>query len=193
MFAAFAFLGAGFLSWLHFTYVGRIIVGPVTVWHVWIFATMVGCAIDVLKTDDRGLHLAFAAMVFGWAGGLVPWAFSNDPLTAMTIKNIIVTSLLVMVAWTHFKFEALLAIVAHAGMIFSAMLAYYGVLSLAGGKGRGFLALSYADIATGLQHGAFILIGGLGAAQNAVLGWGNRGRSMAASARVPVLQKAAGE
>ena len=190
MIAAVTFVISGLLAWWHYTALGRVVFGPWTVWNFWFCSVVIAAGIDALRTKDRDLALAWAIQAVAFVVSLTVWKISANPLVDLTVKNLIVMAALLLVC---FRIETGLSAILHGVVIFAAYLAASGVIPSSGQRPRAFLAWSYPDIAAGLQHASLIIIGGLGAAQNAVLGWGNRGRSVAASARVPVFQKAAGE
>ena len=190
MIAALTFVVAGALAWLHYVTRGAVVGMGFTVWTAWFCAVLMACGADCIRAKDRQLLLAWGVMALGWLASMLAWKISANPLVDLTIKNLLVIAALLLVC---FRPEMGLSAIAHGLIIFVAYLASIGAIPSAGQRPKAFIAWSYPDIATGLQHASLIIIGGLGSAQNAVLGWCNRGRSVASSARVPVLQKAAGE
>jgi hypothetical protein len=188
--AAVTFIIGGLCAWWHYGAIGRVVFGPWTIWNFWFCAVVIAAGVDALRTKDRDLALAWAIQAIAFVVSLTVWKISANPLVDLTIKNLIVMAALLLVC---FKPETGLSAILHGLVILAAYLAAIGVIPSAGQRPRAFLAWSYPDIAAGLQHLSLIIIGGLGAAQNAVLGWGHRRGLMAASAGVPVLQTEARE
>jgi hypothetical protein len=126
-------------------------------------------------------------MALGWLAAMLAWKISANPLVDLTIKNVIMIAALLLVC---FRPEMGLSAIAHGLIIFVAYLSSIGAIPSAGQRPKAFLAWSYPDIATGLQHASLIILGGFGRARAAVLGLRDRHRSLASPARGSLLQKA---
>jgi hypothetical protein len=174
--AAISFIVAGAFLWLHYALIGATVLGPLRVWHVWIFATLCGAAVDAWRSKDRELRLAWCVLFFSWVGGLIGWAFSPHPLIDLTLKNLIVMASLLIIA---IRPETVLPILLHGIIILTAYMASIGVIPSAGQRPRVFLAWSYPDVAAALQHASLIALGGYTAIRNRIVdirsfgGWGN--------------------
>jgi hypothetical protein len=185
--AALTFFAAGALAWLHYATRGALVGMGFTVWTGWFCAVLLACGADCLRSRDRQLLLAWCVMALGWLAALLAWKISANPLVDLTIKNLIMIAALLLVC---FRPEMGLSAIAHGLIIFVAYLSSIGVIPSAGQRPKAFLAWSYPDIATGLQHVSLITLGGFGAARAAVLGWRDRRRSLVSPSRNPVFQKA---
>jgi hypothetical protein len=178
MIAAITFPIAGIVAAIHYSAIGPKVGLGLTVWTAWFLAVLLAAGADAARARDRELGLAWAVMAMAWLAALLAWKISADPLIDLTLKNIIVMTLLLIVTRRP---ETALAVAAHGVVILAAYMAARGVIPSAGQRPRQFIAWSYPDIAAGLQHASLILLGGYSGARSLVLGWRDRRRPVAAA------------
>jgi hypothetical protein len=190
MVAAITFVIAGIAAAAHYALIGRVVGGGWTVWQVWSTCTCVASLCDVWRLRDVELRIAWLVMALAWAASLFIWRISPDPLVDLAAKNLIVMLALSAVSP---KREVMICVALHGTTIAFAFLAAYGLIPSSAQRPRAFLAWSYPDIASGLQHAAFIVLGGFGFARSIVLGSGSDGRHLDTENMRPVYQKDAAE
>jgi len=151
-----AFPIAGFLAWLHFVTIGRVIVPGVTVWIGWYGVVLAALIWQSWRSASPPMRAGAAIMAASFIAAHVIWNASAWPLATHSLKNIVVAVMLFGAAYAMRSRWLAIAGALHIVIIGFAFAADIG-MAFGGRRPPNFIAWSFPDVSAGLQHAALMV------------------------------------
>lgn len=166
---------AGFFAWLHFTFLGRVIMPGLTVWVAWYAAVLFSLIVLAVRRGDAAMRAGAAIMLASFAAAHLIWNASAWPIATHSLKNIAVASALVLAALAFSSRTLLIAAGLHLALVAIGAATDLGLI-LTGKRPLQFIAFAFPDVSAGFQHAALIILS-FGAARSQAVDLGCDHRS----------------
>jgi hypothetical protein len=151
---AIAFIVMGAISFFWYTWMGRVVIGPLTVWMIWWMIPFFVAGWYIWREGGTMTKCAWLVMAAYAITSQLAWA-TNSPYLARAVSH-------VLVAWFFARFATRtshlwISIIFLFAVEFDLM-AYLEIIPSSFSRGVGFVRFAYPDLLAGVSHAASIIL-----------------------------------